>query len=194
MAHEWSAFLSSADEWIVDYSLPVVPLTSVKLFAVGHALELYLKAANAKLSGSVEDAVKFGHNLHALWFDCKARDTGFLPMYELRPAVLERDLLNHESYCRLDANDLGHFLENQELYVVTKYLPDLKYLGAPLKKIAGAYALGFVHPNPKWAELFRALRLYLGHPETGRADTIRHYTEAGVVSGASLQFLQTVIE
>jgi hypothetical protein len=54
------------------------------------------------------------------------------------------------------------FLENQEIYVVAKYLADLKYFGAPMKQVKGAYAVGVVTLHPRWAELFRAFRKHLG--------------------------------
>ncbi len=127
MPHDWDSFLIAADEWIVNYSLPVMRLTSVKLFSVGHALELYLKASNTKINGDIDRAIKFGHDLPRIWADCKQHDPEFLPEYQLRDTVLARDLLDHADYSKLAKEDVMHFLQNQELYVVVKYLADLKY-------------------------------------------------------------------
>ena len=64
MAHDWHAFLRTADEWVINYSLlpACSSLIAVQLFSVGHALELYLKAANTKLTGNI-DAVRCAHHI-----------------------------------------------------------------------------------------------------------------------------------
>jgi len=193
VAQEWDCFLWAADEWIVNYSLPYQPMVAVKLFSIGHAFELYVKAANAKQTGDVDGAVKFGHNIPKLWADCKRRDGAFLPQFELRPSVLARDLLDVNSYEQLTADDLRHFLENQEIYVIAKYLADLKYFGAPMKQVKGAYAIGMITLHPKWAELFRALRKYLGHPMGSKTDILRHYAERGGLPPSSTAFLQAIL-
>jgi hypothetical protein len=193
MPHDWDDFLWSADEWIVNYSLPVMRLTSVKLFSIGHAFELYLKACNSKITGDIERAIKFGHELPRIWKDCKERDRTFLPDYELRDTVLARNLLDHKDYSKLSKDDAIHFLHNQELYVVVKYLADLKYLGAPLKRIKGAYALALFFPNPLWADLFKALRAYLGHPEAGKLDMLQEHISDSQLPQFSVQFLRQII-
>lgn len=193
MAQKWDSFLQTADEWIVNYSLPVMNLTAVKLFSVGHAFELYLKAANTKITGDIDRAIGFGHKLHSIWEDCKNQDSSFLPMYELRKSVLACDLLNHKDYSKLGRDDLMHFLRHQEIYVVAKYLADLKYLGAPLKKVKGELAIGFFFPNPIWAELFRELRSYLCHPESEMQDTIKQHVEEGQLPPFSVQFLSEIL-
>ncbi len=195
MASEWRAFHRTADEWLINYSiLPVgSSLTAVQLFSVGHALELYLKAVNSKLTGNIDDAVKFGHKVVAIWNDCKNRDPKFLPAYELRASVLARNLLDSNDYMTLPQSDVFHFLEYQELYIVSKHLADLKYLGAPLKSVKGAYALTYVFPNPMWAFLFREIRSYLGIPEEGQWDLIQYQIEVGFLPPASLEFLNEVL-
>lgn len=62
MSQNWDCFLWSADEWIVNYSLPP-NMTGTKLFSIGHALELYLKATYSKMTGDVDEAVRIGHNM-----------------------------------------------------------------------------------------------------------------------------------
>lgn len=194
MPREWDSFLLAADEWIINYSLPPMMLHSVKLFSIGHALELYMKAAYTKLSGDIDEAVGFRHDIPRIWAACRAKDPGFLPQYELRESVLARDLLSVEDYSQLARDDLLEFLQNQELYVVAKYLGDLKYLGAPLKKIKGAYALGYTFPNPRWIGLFRALREYLGHPSEHKTDLIRHHIENGFLSEISVEYLRNLLK
>jgi hypothetical protein len=193
MADDWAVYLRTADEWIVNYSLPILNLTSVKLFSVGHALELYLKASIAKLTGDVDAAVNFGHDIPAIWERCKQLDSSFLPAFELRKTILARDLLDHGDYSQLEKYDLLHFLRHQELYVVAKYLADLKYLGAPLKKIKGAYAIAVFFPNPEWPTLFASLRRHLGHPEEGKLDVIQYHIEESALPPFSIQFLKDIV-
>ena len=194
MAREWDSFLLAADEWIINYSLPPMMLHSVKLFSIGHALELYMKATYTKLSGEIDEAIGFRHDIPGIWAACRGRDPGFLPQYQLRESVLARDLLSVEGYSQLAKDDLLEFLHNQELYVVAKYLGDLKYLGAPLKKIKGAYALGYSFPNPRWISLFGALRGYLGHPSENKADLIRHHIENGDLPVSSVEYLRDLLK
>ena len=68
---------------------PGEALNAGKLFSVGHALELYLKAVNTKM---------FGHNVTQIWHDCKLNDAAFLPRFELRETVLSHDLFNPKDY------------------------------------------------------------------------------------------------
>ena len=194
MPHEWDSFLPAADEWIINYSL-ICPegLISVKLFSIGHALELYLKAAYTKITGNIDQAIGLRHDLPKIWKDCQKEDPAFLPGYELRQSVLDQDLLHGEVYSNLDKDDRKHFSQNRELYVVAKYLADLKYLGAPLKNVKGAFALAIVFPNPKWVELFKELRAYLGHPEEGKLDIIQHHIEEGKLPPTSVEFLRQIV-
>jgi hypothetical protein len=55
--YDWRAFLWPADEWLFLFATPPGGLISVKLFSIGHALELYLKAVYAKLTGDVKAAI-----------------------------------------------------------------------------------------------------------------------------------------
>ncbi len=191
--HEWDCLLSSADEWIVNYSLPYSHLTSVKLFSVGHAFELYLKAANTKLSGDIDHAVNFGHHIPKLWADCKRFDPKFLPEFDLRQSVLDLNLLQDFDHSKLKEANFRHYMENQEIYIVAKYLADLKYLGAPLKNVKGAFAFGVIYPNPIWTKLFRSFRKYLGHPSEGKLDLLAYHMENGELPKSSMQLLAEII-
>ena len=108
--HEWHSFLEAADEWFITYSLPP-PLTCVKLFAVGHTVELYLKAANTKFTKDINSAINFGHNIKSIWNDCK-RDSKFMPSFEIRDSVFNRDFLLVKEVKSLDKDDRLHFFDN----------------------------------------------------------------------------------
>lgn len=176
MSYEWDSFVIAADEWIIAYSLPPANLTSVKLFSIGHAVELYLKAAYTKMTGNIKEAIGFGHKIVKIWDDCKKQDPNFLPSYELRHSILKADIFQANLHEQLAKEDFKHYLENQELYIIAKILPDLKYLGAPLKNIKGAWAFGYVFPNPYWIEFFKEIRSYLGY-DKNKLDIISHHLQ-----------------
>jgi len=85
-------------------------MAHVKHFCVGHALELYLKAAYAKMTGNVTAAIKKSHEIDQLLRACKAEDSSFLPGWELRPSVMKIDLLTDIAQVSLGPDDFGHFL------------------------------------------------------------------------------------
>ena len=190
MAFKWNSFLWAADEWIIAYSLPPSSLHSVKLFSIGHALELYLKAANARMTGDIDRAIKFGHKINRIWDDCKNRDSDFLPDYELRDSILAEDLFTGHVLECLSDDDREHFSKHRELYSVAKMLPDLKYLYAPLKTVDGFHFLACIVPNPYWIELFKSLRDYLGHPQQGVFDTIMYHIKQGFLPNTSSSYLK----
>ena len=195
MPYDWHSFLPPADEWLVAYSTPPAHLTSVKLFSVGHAFELYLKACHTKMTGDIDEAMSFSHRILDIWRGCKSADEGFLPDFELRESVLACDLL---AVARIQPNqlsddDMKHFLHYQELYIVFQQLGNLKYLGAPLKPPQGPWAFGTVFPNPMWAKIFRDLRLYLEYPEADRTDLIRYHIESSELPPISVDFLTQIL-
>ncbi len=190
---EWDCFLWSADEWIVNYAMPVHPMLAVKLFSIGHALELYLKATHSKLSGSVPEAIAFRHRLPQLLAACKTLDPAFLRDWELRDTVLKRDLLDLKDYMQLPRADLESFLRHQELYVVAKHLADLKYAGAPWKGGGTSRGSFLMHTHPMWSALFREIRQYLEYPRPGRTDPLRYYLEDGKLPPSAAAFLREIL-
>jgi len=166
-------------------------LISVKLFSVGHALELYLKAVYAKLTGDVKAAIGFGHDIPRLWKACKGLDQNFLPTRDIRQVVLSAMPLS-EKYM-LDPQhkaDFEHYLKNQELYLAAKDLKNWKYAGLPAPKGGGPGSFGYVHPNPYWLEFFRELRTYLGHPSPNRIDVIESQFESRALPPETEEYLR----
>jgi hypothetical protein len=193
MVREWQSFLVSADQWIINYSLPAPHLMSVKLFSAGHALELYLKASYAKITGDIDAAMAFGHNLVKMWNASKSLDPSFIPRHELRAAVLALNILDPDEYRTLPEDDLLHFLDHQELYVVAKHLPDLKYIGARPKTIKGDYLIVCAFPNPIWIPLFRDLRSFLNYPESRAKDPIAEAIQGGELPASCIAYLSPLM-
>ncbi|MDQ3017647.1 MAG: hypothetical protein M3R25_13135 [Bacteroidota bacterium] len=178
--HKWGSFLHTADEFIIAYASCTGNTISAPLFLIGHAVELYLKSAYTKQTRDIDAAVNFGHRIYDLWNACKSIDDKFMPQYELRDNVFQCPFLEKDIVKLLSHEDCIHFLENQEFYIVSKYLPDLKYLGAPLKKIKGAYAIPFACHNPYWIKFFKELRSYLEYPGVNSHNWFELSIEIGV--------------
>jgi len=190
MPYNWNCFLQSADEWLITYALPPQRFIFVKLFAIGHVVELHLKASYAKLSGSVDEAIRFGHDIPKLWNACKIDNT-FMPRFELRSAVLNTEILNTEALSQqLSADDRNHLFANMEFYIVAKYLADLKYLGAPLKKIDKAYAIGGNFPNIYWIHFLKEVRAFLDTPTKERVDYVDYYLKEGILPVDAAVYLE----
>jgi hypothetical protein len=190
MAFRWNSFLQCADPWIVEYSLPPGRNYPVKLFCIGHALELYLKGTNAKMTGDIDKAVRFGHSIKRIWDDCKSKDSAFLPDHELRDSIWAENLFTGHVWECLSDDDWEHFSKHRELYSVAKMLPDLKYIHAPLKTVVDFHYLAGFWPNPYWIELFKNLRNYLGYPGQGDFDTVMYHIKQGFLPSASSSYLK----
>lgn len=168
----WIRFLDAADQWLISYSLPPA-LMAVKLFEIGHVVELYLKAANTKMTGDIKRSIKFGHKIKQIWDDCKSRDKAFMPNYEIRQHVYDSDFMHNPWNNLFNQDDFMHFVHNQELYITAKHLPDLKYLGLPPKTMAEPNSMGMVHPSDYWIDFLKELRTYLEYPADNMRDWIR---------------------
>jgi len=188
--YDWHSFLWAADEWFITYSLPP-PLMHVKFFAIGHTVELYLKAANTKITGDIERTIGFGHKVKAIWDNCKAKDSAFMPQYKIRDDIYNRDL-QLSPFKGLNAKDTIHLGNNYELYIIAKYLPDLKYLGAPpkIKTMKGDAGLYLIYYNGYWINFLKDMRRYLGHPEEGRRDTISFHIDRSTMPPEAVRFLK----
>lgn len=134
------------------------------MFTGGHALELYLKSAYARVHGTDATIAK-GHKLVELW-DEVATMAGFPAAIKLRPVLLSGNLLfstlpNPDS---LSKDDRKHLTVNASLYRTIRHLQDLKYLGTVMKTLPGA-AQGYVYqiPDMYMINLLAAIRHWLGH-------------------------------
>ena len=188
---DWRSFQSWGDQWLINYSLPLIWIADVKLFSVGHALELYLKAVRTKLTGDIDKSIGFGHRIKGLWQDCKTYDPQFLPMYELRNSVLDTNILEGGLDKKLSQDDFFHFLRFQELYMAARHLADLKYLGTKLKT-ANRVCYGTAFPNPMWSQLFSELRRYLGPPSG--LDLIEFVIDSGDLPTSASAFLKPLVD
>jgi hypothetical protein len=163
----------------------------VQIFAVGHALELYLKAIHCKLVGNIKSTMGFGHDVLRLWGAIKVSDPTFAPSFEIRQAVLEVKALKGGHEKVLTIEDSKHYVVHQQLYIVMQHLADLKYLGAPLKSVTGLIGFAFGSPDPMWAQLFAEARSFIGKDQVH--DLIAELIQSGDVPPAAAAFLEPVV-
>lgn len=182
----WHICAAAGDEWLITYAMPP-NLRAVKLFAVGHAVELYLKAVNLKMDGKT----RLGHEINDLWSDCKNRDPAFMPSYEIRQSVLHAPLFAGKDLSGLlSAPDFEHYYRNSWLYLTAKLLPDLKYGGLEMQRHTGPFGIAYLYPEFHWIEFFRGLRRYLHYPAPNYHDPIAMHLRNGDLPVSASDYLQ----
>jgi hypothetical protein len=188
--HKWDSFLWTADEFVFTYAKMTFDVSGpTQLFFIGHAVEMYLKAANTKFTGDIDSAVSFGHKIRDLWNDCK-NDSTFMPNYEIRNSVYDKPFLEEDISTLYSQTDFMHYLKNQSFYIIAKHLMDLKYSGAPLKSIKKPYGIASVSLDPFWIEFLKELRTYLDYPSTGIIDKIKLAIESGELDSNAAEYLK----
>src|ERR1700741_3049891 len=123
--HESNSLAQHGDEWLIAYACVPPHAMSASLFSVGHAVELYLKAAHVAYFGDISKAIKYGHKVMDLWGACRAKDPDFMSSNLFRDEIFLRDFLDPSVVADLDPTDQLHLIENQQLYLVFKHLQDL---------------------------------------------------------------------
>ena len=175
---KWISILRTGDEFIVTYALPPYALNRAKLFVIGHAAELYLKAAFVKITGDAQRAAIFGHNMQKLLTACKQEDPSFLPNYELRSSVMAVDMMNASTWDQLSEDDYNHLGRHQPFYLTAQYLIDLKYVGLPRpgkSKPQGPTSFAYVIPDDYWIGFFKEVRSYMQYPSGAHKDGIARF-------------------
>ncbi|MBL0145375.1 MAG: hypothetical protein IPP48_06085 [Chitinophagaceae bacterium] len=64
--------------------------------------------------------------------------------------------------------DYEEYIKNQEMYWVSKFLLDLKYLGTIHKSLPETFGIFIMSCNPYWLHFFIELRTFLGWPIAGQ--------------------------
>jgi hypothetical protein len=171
----WRCFLRPAEEWLVAYFCLPVHLTSVQPFAIAHSVELYLKAAYAQRTGSVQKAIQMGHRVKVIWDELK-QDPAFMPDHEIVESIYNQPAASSISGAlpgSTSPEESRMYFDHQELYLVMHLVVDLKYLGAPMKAAKGAaISVGWTFSNDYWIRFIRSLRAYLHYPGASEIDFV----------------------
>ena len=164
MAH-WQQFAMVADEFLLAYSQIRSNTPAATLFNIGHAAELYLKAAALKLDPT-KAAKTYGHGLVGLLDLLHAN--GQLRHFNVKESIRDRIMKQWpRPVSALADPDFQEYTQNQELYWVAYYLADVKYLGSEHVRAPAQFGLMVMARNPYWVPFFKELRLYLGWPTAG---------------------------
>jgi hypothetical protein len=171
---DWLRFMHSADAFFVSYAATPL-MIEVTLFLIGHAVELYLKAAYTKQTCDIDGAIRFGHDIEKLFAACKKNDPQFMKVFNSKKG----------------APDIYNLMKHREFFVIADKLSDLKYLGAPRKKITN---IGAEFQNDDWIEFVREIRLYLKYPSEGDIDTLKCYAERIEENVSAKRFIEQVFK
>jgi hypothetical protein len=208
-ANGWERFVSAGDDWIFTYALTCAAmglgghLFGPRLFAIGHAMELYLKAVYLHSHPDAtprEVANNFDHDIRRLLDECKHANPDLLHDYEIRMSIWSRgeDMFSPRYYDGLMKkrayDEVLHFAKHQELYMAAKALQDLKYYPVPMPSLAGPFGFAHIAPNPYWSTLFRELRGHLNQMDPLRLEAATATNYAGELSASDRYFLWEVYE
>lgn len=165
-----SSFVDVGDQFLIAYACSTWAGPAALLFTIGHAAELYLKAALLKQQPTA-DATKFGHKVEDLLAKVQSSSPSLLVNYTLRKSVADKWLLypvGPESF-GIDP-DYDHYANNMELYWVSRYLADTKYLLASHRSVKGSFLVTSAGLNNYWQPFFRELRNFLGLPDSAQSN------------------------
>ena len=187
---EWQRFAELGDQFLIGYSKLDGGTPAVTLFNVGHAVELYLKALLLKDDPQCDVGKKYGHQVDKMILDLAPSHQSALSAYLLRSSVYQKFMHQLVPAIETADPDYEHYVLNQEMYWVARYLADLKYLGSKHKKMPDTYAVFCVPCNPYWLNFFLAMRTELGWPILGMwSDPIRNFLGRNHTNSVSTNFL-----
>ncbi|MBL0145380.1 MAG: hypothetical protein IPP48_06110 [Chitinophagaceae bacterium] len=96
---------------------------------MAHAAELYLKATVLKIDPAF-NVLRLGHKIDDIIKKVQELEPSLLTSYNLRPAIYEKYMKGQLVTFEQSADpDYEEYIKNQEMYWVSKFLLDLKYLG-----------------------------------------------------------------
>jgi HEPN domain-containing protein len=158
----YQSFVWLADEFLISYAC-APNAGKAALFNIGHAVELYLKAVLVK-ANSKKDVSDYGHNIEELLTVVQSSHAPLLSRYVLKKGAFKwlHNTIAPEGH---DA-DYEHYRNHQELYWLSRYLVDTKYLFASHRQIKGSFALIYCSLNEYWQPFFREIRQHLGIPNS----------------------------
>lgn len=188
------SFVDVGDQFLIAYACSSWAGPAVHLFTIGHAAELYLKAALLKIQPGT-DVTKFGHKIGDLLAKLQSYSPSLLAAYTLRKSAADKWLLNPvgpESF-GIDP-DYDHYVNNMELYWVSRYLADTKYLLASHKAAIKSFVVVSTGLNEYWQPFFRELRNFLGLPDPAHGhDRLANAATSENFPAQARKFLEKIV-
>jgi hypothetical protein len=158
----YQEFRELGDQWLISYACTISNMPAPTLFIVGHCLEAYCKAALLKNNPSI-NVTKFSHEIEDMIEEIK-RDIGIMTGLSFYSDVENRFMtggLVPFSDTLMSDSEYIHYVANQELYWVSKFQKDIKYLGTSGKKMPTQYSILVMERNPYWISIMKEIRSYL---------------------------------
>lgn len=163
MQFDESAFTDLGNQFLISYACSSWAGPFANLFNVGHAVELYLKAVVRRISPAT-DVSTYRHDVGRLLSDVQDRAAPLLSTYRLRQSAADAWLLNpiQPNGFGIDAN-FDHYSAHNELYWISRYLMDTKYLFASQKGdlAKNSFICVVMGLNEYWQPFFKELRQFL---------------------------------
>jgi hypothetical protein len=186
----WGGFLWDAEEFFISYMATcAIPNLNNRLFLIGHSVELFLKAIRINQINDINQAMREGHDVRSLFGKCQAGPTPFMPSFSFKGTFeelygisekvnkhLTDNLINIKNITITDCltedekEKYVHFIENQEFYLISENLINLKYFHSPWKPQKGSRFFQLkginivtMYPNPFWIEFVKNAYNYLGY-------------------------------
>lgn len=157
-----SAFADLGNQFLISYACSSWAGPIANLFSVGHAVELYLKAVVRRISPEI-DVSTYRHDVRRLLSDVQEKAAPLLSTYRLKQSAADAWLLNPIQPIGLGVDaDFDHYSTHSELYWISRYLMDTKYLFASQKGDLAKSPFAFVvmGRNEYWQPFFKELRQF----------------------------------
>jgi hypothetical protein len=191
---EWEEFVFTADEFLAAHvSTPA--LARATPYLLGHAIELYLKAAYVihfgagknleELKREFQSKFNRGHGLKALWDALKELD-GFMPDHIIREDLYPVPYPDEGIKRGLPEEALSHLGENYEWYFVFRHHNALRY---PLERIESYF---FSSRGAFWLKFFKDLRGFLGYPGPDKKGHLSQIIRQGFLPADALEYLKLI--
>lgn len=155
-------FRELGDQWLIFYACAISRMPIPTLFTIGHCLEAYCKSAILKTDPKA-NVIQYGHDIESMISKIQ-QDSGLLTHVTLKPNVEKRFMTGRPiPFTNELMSDLEyiHYVENQELYWVSKFQKEIKYLGTNDRRMPTQFSLVVMERNPYWIPTLKELRGFL---------------------------------
>lgn len=195
-APTWQEFCEVGDQWLISYLFSTSLAPAPTLFTIGHCLEAYCKAVILKDAPTTNIYQKqYGHNIEGMIKEIREKTSlligvEVLPNVEIKfmtggPIPLADSLLSDHEYL--------HYMANQELYWVSKFQKDLKYIGTSGEKMPSQFSFMVMERNPYWIPILKEMRSFLRHGETTETLTISSLGLRRVIPAEAKSYLEAIL-
>lgn len=195
-APTWQEFCEVGDQWLVSYLFSTSLAPAPTLFAVGHCLEAYCKAVILKDDPTVNIYQKrYGHNIEDMIIEIKGK-TGLLKAVEFLPSVESKFMTGGPipfSDTLMSDSAYVHYVANQELYWVSKFQKDLKYIGTSGERMPSQFSFVVMERNPYWIPILNEMRSFLRRGEPNETLHISSIAMRGALPAETKSYLEAIL-